>query len=136
MIYDVGKFRHYVLGSTFIFHVNHEALIYIVNKAFLVGKMARWMLILQKFDFAIQHTPGQANTLADFLFRLENIEPSKEVYAELSDASLFSITHLGEGDWYDKMVNFPLDYQFPNEWPKNKRTQLALKSKHFTVKVG
>ena len=51
MIYAVGKFRHYLLGSTFVFHVDHQALVYIVNKAFLVGKMAKWMIILQDFDF-------------------------------------------------------------------------------------
>ena len=66
MIYIVNKFKHYLLGSTFVFHVDHQALVYIVNKAFLVGKMARWMLILQEFDFAIQHTPSQANVVVDF----------------------------------------------------------------------
>ena len=47
IIYAVAKFRHYLLGNKFVLHVDHQALIYIVNKASLVGKMARWMLILQ-----------------------------------------------------------------------------------------
>ena len=47
MIYVVGKFRHYLLGNTFVFNMDHQALVYIVNKAFFIGKMARWMLILQ-----------------------------------------------------------------------------------------
>ena len=92
MIYAVEKFIHYPLGSTFVFHVDHQALVYIVNKAFLVGKMARWMLILQEFDFAIQHTHGQANVVADFLSRLANNERSKEVFHGLTDASL-SVLH-------------------------------------------
>ena len=90
MIY---AFRHYLLGNTFVFHVDHQALVYIVNKAFLVGKMARWMLILQEFDFAIQHTPRQANGAADFLSILEDNELSKEVFDGLLDASLFSLTN-------------------------------------------
>ena len=54
--------------------------------------MAGWMLILQDFEFVIQRTSGQANVVVDFLFRLENNEPYKEVYDELLDASLFSMT--------------------------------------------
>ena len=41
IIYAVAKFRHYLLGNKFVLHVDHQALIYIVNKASLVGKMAR-----------------------------------------------------------------------------------------------
>ena len=53
MIYVVNKLKHCLFESTFVFHVDHWALLYIVNKAFLAGKMARWMLIFQEFDFAI-----------------------------------------------------------------------------------
>ena len=56
MIYTVSRSKHYLLGSTFVFHVDHEALVDIVNRVFLVGKMARWMLILQGFDFSIQYS--------------------------------------------------------------------------------
>ena len=45
IIYAVAKFRHY-LGNKFVLHVDHQALVYIVNKASIVGKMVRWMLIL------------------------------------------------------------------------------------------
>ena len=48
-------------------HVDHQALVYIVNKALLVVKMARWMLLLQEFDFIIQHTPENENAIVDFL---------------------------------------------------------------------
>lgn len=46
MIYAVTKFRHYLLGNKFVLHIDHQALVYIVNKAALVRKMARWMLLL------------------------------------------------------------------------------------------
>ena len=59
LIYAVNIFKHYLLRSTFFFHVDHQALAYIENKAFLVGKMVTWMLILQEFDFAIHHIPSK-----------------------------------------------------------------------------
>ena len=32
MIYSINKFRHYLLGRKFTFHVDHSALLYLVNK--------------------------------------------------------------------------------------------------------
>lgn len=71
IIYAVAKFRHYLLGNKFVLHVDHLALVYILNKASLVGKMAWWMLLLQGFDFVIQHTSSNENAIVDFLSRLE-----------------------------------------------------------------
>jgi hypothetical protein len=44
MIYSVTKFHHYLLGKRFMFHVDHSALVYLVSKASLTGKLARWTL--------------------------------------------------------------------------------------------
>ena len=67
---------------------------------------------------------------------LEKDEPTKEVFDELPNASLFSITQLDEGDCYDNMMNFLLDYQFPSQWSKDKKRQLALGSKILTIITG
>jgi len=37
MIYVVKKFRHYLLGNSFIFFVDHQALLYLVNKPIFIG---------------------------------------------------------------------------------------------------
>ena len=51
MIYNINKFWHCLLGRKFTFHVDHAALLYLVGKQALIGKLARWMLLLQEFDF-------------------------------------------------------------------------------------
>ena len=48
-------FRHYLLGKKFTLHVDHVVLLYLVSKQSLTGKLAQWMLLLQEFDFDIQH---------------------------------------------------------------------------------
>ena len=53
MVYSVTKYRHYLLGPKFLFHVDHSTLIYLMSKASLTGKIARWTLLLQEFDFDI-----------------------------------------------------------------------------------
>jgi hypothetical protein len=59
MIFSVQKFRHYILGYKFVFHVDHDALKYMINKPQLSGRIARWVLLLQEFNFTIQVRPGR-----------------------------------------------------------------------------
>ena len=46
MVYIITKFQHYLLGRRFTFHVDHSALLYLVNKQALTSRLARWMLLL------------------------------------------------------------------------------------------
>jgi hypothetical protein len=61
MIYSATKFRHYLLGKRFTFHVDHLALVYLVSKASLTGKLARWTLLLLEYEFDIVH--GQVHSM-------------------------------------------------------------------------
>ena len=58
MVYNINKFRHYLLGRKFTFHVDHFALLYLVSKQELTGKLARSTLLLQEFEFEIDHKLG------------------------------------------------------------------------------
>ena len=71
MIYSITKSRHYLLGSKFVFHVDHLALLYLVAKQAFHGKIARLMLILTEFEFTVNYTPGSTHVVADYLSRLE-----------------------------------------------------------------
>ena len=42
MVYSVTKYSHYFLGWKFSFHVDHSAIVYLVSKASLTCKLARW----------------------------------------------------------------------------------------------
>ena len=39
MVYAVKKFRHYLLANQFIFFVDHQALLYLVNKPCAMGRI-------------------------------------------------------------------------------------------------
>ena len=71
MTFSITKFRHYLLGRKFTFHVDHAALLYIFDKSTLTGKLARWALLLQEFTFDIVHRLGSQYALADYISRLE-----------------------------------------------------------------
>jgi hypothetical protein len=46
MIYVVKKFRHCLLGNNLAFYVDHQTLLYLVNKPMVMGRIARWLLLL------------------------------------------------------------------------------------------
>ena len=55
LVYSVRKFRHYIKGKTFLLVTDHNALLWFFRQPNLRGKLARWALNLQQFDFTIQH---------------------------------------------------------------------------------
>jgi hypothetical protein len=72
MVYALHKFRHYLLGGHFKMFTNHSALKYLVNKPVLGGRICRWLLLFQEYDFEIVVKPGRMNKGPDHLSRLEH----------------------------------------------------------------
>uniref|UniRef100_A0A5S6PZG1 RNA-directed DNA polymerase n=2 Tax=Trichuris muris TaxID=70415 RepID=A0A5S6PZG1_TRIMR len=60
IIFAVKQFRHYLLGSTFTIHTDHRPLQWLQEQK-MEGKIARWALALQEFDFSVSYCPGRAN---------------------------------------------------------------------------
>jgi ABC-type sulfate transport system substrate-binding protein len=79
----------YVLTT---FHVDHSALVYLVSKASLTGKLARWTLLLQEYEFDIVHRPRAQHAVADFLSRLESGEAPAGVADDFPDAEIMTAT--------------------------------------------
>src|SRR5271156_6467063 len=91
MIYAVKKFRHYLLANKFIFFVDHQALLYLVNKPCATGRIIRWFVILLEFDFKVAVKKGIKHRRADHLSRITSGEAPTGVDDELPDATLFLI---------------------------------------------
>ena len=136
MIYSITKFRHYLLGRKFTFHVDHSALLYLVNKQALTGRLARWMLLLQEFDFQIQHRPGVQHAVADYLSRLESGEPTETTYDDLPDAHLFHLATTpddNEDGWITDMTYFLSTGLPPEHLPLDVKKRLAVRSRNFCL---
>ena len=91
VIYSVGKFRHYLLANHFVFYVDHEALIYLVNRVVVSGHIARWMLLLQEYDFKIVYKPSRGHVMADHLSSIGSGEEPSRVQYQFPDANLFIV---------------------------------------------
>src|SRR5450759_1071916 len=95
IIYACKKFRHYLLGYDVVFHTDHDAIRHLVNKADLSGRIARWIMLLQEFQYTIKVKPGLGNKNVDFLSRLEEAAVVESIRDDFPDEYLFAIEELG-----------------------------------------
>lgn len=68
-ILSVERFRQYVEGMTFKIVTDHASLQWLMGLKDLSGRLARWSLRLQSFDFTIEHRKGSLNVVPDALSR-------------------------------------------------------------------
>jgi len=99
MVYALQKYRHYLLGGHFRMYTNHSALRYLVNKPVLGGRICRWLLLFQEYDFEIIVKPGKLNAGPDHLSILESGEEGGNLDVSLPDVQLFSIRMVDEQFW-------------------------------------
>ncbi|CAM5084208.1 unnamed protein product, partial [Natator depressus] len=69
IVYALEKLRPYVWGRRFHLQTNHAALKWLHTVKENSKKLLRWSLVLQDFDFDIQHISGASNKVADALSR-------------------------------------------------------------------
>ena len=91
MVYALQKFRHYLLGSHFKMFTDHLDPKYLVNKPVLGGKIYKWLLLFQDYDFEIIVKPRWLKAGFDHLSRLESGEEPINLEDNLLDAQLFLV---------------------------------------------
>jgi hypothetical protein len=133
MIFAIQKFRHYLLGYPFVFYVDHDALKYLINKPDLSGRLTRWVLLLQEFDFTIVVRPGKSHGNADHLSRLEPLENSnlEPLNDQLPDADLFEVDVIFP-DYVD-IITYLKTNQVPGEYNSKQVEALLRRSAPFTL---
>jgi hypothetical protein len=96
MVYALQKFHHCLLGGHFKIFTDHSALKYLVNKPVLGGRICRWLLLFQEYDFEIVVKPGRMNKGPDHLSRLEHGEEPTSLEDTLPDAKLLAIRKIND----------------------------------------
>jgi hypothetical protein len=72
MVYALHKFKHFLLGNKFVFYVDHMALVYLVNKPQVSGRIIRWLLLFLKYEFIVVYKLGRTHVVVDVLSKLPN----------------------------------------------------------------
>ena len=90
MVYALQKFRHYLLGSHFKMFTDHSALKYLVNKPVLGGRICKWLILFQEYDFEIIVKPGRLNLGPDHLSRLVH---ENQIFIFQMDGTAFHVSN-------------------------------------------
>ena len=69
LVEGIKKYRVYLQGKKFYVYTDHNALKWLMSGKKPTGKLARWSLLIQEFDFEILYRPGRVNGNADALSR-------------------------------------------------------------------
>ena len=87
VVWAIKYFRAYLWGRKFKLETDHQALKWLMTTTDLSGKLARWSLRLQEFDFEIEYKPGATNQNADALTRLPIASNSMQPEVPQSDGA-------------------------------------------------
>ena len=70
LVWAVTHLRPYLEGQRFTIRTDHDALKWLLNLRDPSGRLARWSLRLQEFDYDVVYKPGRSHALADGPSRL------------------------------------------------------------------
>lgn len=102
VVWVIQKLRPYLEGYEFTVITDHQSLKWLRTIESPSGRVARWNLALQQFDFDVVYRRGKWNKVADALSRLH---PSDEIDGRSPDeVATLVIDALDWGDaWYDRI---------------------------------
>lgn len=95
VVWALEKWRQYLFAQRSIVYTDHRPITFLKTLKEPKGRIARWIVRLQEYDFTLQYKPGSENHVADCLSRLpeclesdgladhETLPPAAEVVAAL-----------------------------------------------------
>ena len=102
VIWSVEKLRHYLEGAHFKVITDHHSLLWLHNLKDPQGRLARWALRLQPYDFELIHRKGRDHVVPDFLSR-SLPEPIDCIAALEENQSVFNCSDTCD-KWYKEML--------------------------------
>jgi hypothetical protein len=100
MVYVLQKLRNYLLRYHLNMYTYHYALNYLVNKPVLGGRIYKWLLLFQKYDFEVIVKPGKMNAGPDHLSRILLGEDACNLDDNFPDEKLFAVRMVDDNFTY------------------------------------
>jgi hypothetical protein len=112
MVYALQKFRHYLLWKILKIFTDHYVK-YLVNKPVLRGRICRWLLVFQEFDFEVIVKPGKLNAGPNHLSMITNGEEPTNLEDNFPNAQLFSVQV--DDEYFSNIIQYLSTRTMPQE---------------------
>ncbi len=116
-----------MLINMFTFYIDHMALVYLVNKQHVFGKLTKWLLLFMEYDFKIVYKPSRSHLMADALSRLHNQTEPIVIPDETSDVHMFTL----QPEWLHNVYEYLLKGVILERFITSQRQYLAQRAKPF-----
>ncbi len=109
MVYALHKFHHYLLGNKSIFHVDHMALLFLIQKPQVLGRISRWLLLLLEYDFTVICKLGKVRFVVDALSRMPDLTKECGVPNQTMNTPFFLLQPM----WLEEVSKYFTTGKFP-----------------------
>lgn len=108
----IKKYRAYIEGHPFKVITDHASLKWLMSQKDLQGRLARWAMKIQGFNFTIEHRRGRDNVVPDALSRITegDLACVNEVVTEVLPSIDLNSTHFNSEEY----ANLRQQYQNSN----------------------
>jgi hypothetical protein len=94
------------------------ALVYLVNKPQVSGKIVRWLLLFLEYHFIVVYKPGKIHGMENAMSRSPSGEPTTSMENQMADASLFFV-QLITPNWLQDITTYLQTGTLPVDMPKD-----------------
>jgi hypothetical protein len=91
MVYALHKFNRSLSSKRFTFYVDHMALVYLVNKPQVSGRLVRWLLLFLEYDFKIVYKHGKSHLMENALSKLPHQTKPVKIPNQTYDVNMFTL---------------------------------------------
>jgi hypothetical protein len=125
MVYALQKFKHYLLCQHFNMFTDNFSLSYLVNNPVLGGRICKWLLLFQEFDFEVVVKHGRLNVGSNNLSMITNGEEPSHLDDNFPDAQLFSVQIVDE--YFSDIIEFFSTGFAPKEFNTAQKKNLVIR---------
>ena len=111
LVEGIQAFKHYLANQKFTVYTDNVSVKYLQQIKDCQGRLGRWSILLQGYNFTIKHRPGSQNYTADFLSRTEHNNNTPIDSTDLADqvysmqkTQLYQTTILYPGESDDVLI--------------------------------
>ena len=118
------------MGYEFFVHIDHSAIIFLMNKTITNGRVTQWLLLLQEFNITVFDRPGKENLVADFFSYIQHEDSTKPVDDTFHNEHIFVVSV--QTPCFANISNYLETGKIPNHLPPHDKHRIIVQSSNYS----